>query len=380
MLDEAQGVFPGEPDPLTLFGKWANTEIYIEADAAQVVSREAADARAMRSVYASDSRTDLEGWARGGKLPVALAAWTRLGELPPGEGKDVWQRERQVQESLFRTVESLPDATRRSKLHKYLIATATLRWYDMGERCRNGKGAERDVAAAAEWYCLAARIGHVKSVVSLWTLALDETSPDLVARVPAPDAIQWCEKAADGGDVGAMVLAARAYDQGRLTRADPERARRWFEKAADAGDAWSMLRVGALCEAAKDVEGAVAWYNRAKDRDPRALTRLGWMCANRQLAGLPPDEHRRMWEAAAAQKETGAMLALAEYWEQQRDLTRMVEQYRRAAELRCGEALFRLSQLYREGHGVPADDVEADRLLRQAAECGYPAAKSPTHS
>jgi TPR repeat protein len=55
-------------------------------------------------------------------------------------------------------------------------------------------------------------------------------------------AVQWYRKAADAGDVAAMVsLGALLRKQGK-----EDQAMQWYRKAADAGDAGAMVNVGAL--------------------------------------------------------------------------------------------------------------------------------------
>jgi TPR repeat protein len=53
------------------------------------------------------------------------------------------------------------------------------------------------------------------------------------------------------------------------------------------------------------------------------------------------------------------------------DYAGAVRYYRQAAEQQSAEALFRLGRLYLAGNGVPADRLEADRLLRMAAAMGH---------
>ena len=51
---------------------------------------------------------------------------------------------------------------------------------------------------------------------------------------------EWCEKAADKGDAGAMVTLGLLYHNGQGVAQDYAKAREWFEKAADKGDASAM--------------------------------------------------------------------------------------------------------------------------------------------
>jgi tetratricopeptide (TPR) repeat protein len=78
-------------------------------------------------------------------------------------------------------------------------------------------------------------------------------------------AVQWYRKAADAGNVAAMVsLAALLKKQGK-----EDQAMQWYRKAADAGDADAMVNVGVLLAEQGEKDQAVQWYRKAADAGRR---------------------------------------------------------------------------------------------------------------
>lgn len=78
-------------------------------------------------------------------------------------------------------------------------------------------------------------------------------------------AVQWYRKAADAGDVTAMIsLGALLRKQGKK-----DQAMQWYRKAADAGDADAMVSLGALLAEQGDEDQAAQWYRKAADTGRR---------------------------------------------------------------------------------------------------------------
>jgi tetratricopeptide (TPR) repeat protein len=78
-------------------------------------------------------------------------------------------------------------------------------------------------------------------------------------------AVQWYRKAADAGDVAAMVsLGALLKKQGK-----EDQAMQWYRKAADAGDADAMVNVGVLLAERGEKDQAAQWYRKAADAGRR---------------------------------------------------------------------------------------------------------------
>ncbi len=90
----------------------------------------------------------------------------------------------------------------------------------------------------------------------------DQAPAGLFGAQGAEDqAVQWYRKAADTGDVAAMVsLGALLRKQGK-----EDQAMQWYRRAADAGDADAMVNVGVLLAAQGEEDQAVQWYRKAVD-------------------------------------------------------------------------------------------------------------------
>jgi tetratricopeptide (TPR) repeat protein len=74
-------------------------------------------------------------------------------------------------------------------------------------------------------------------------------------------AVQWYRKAADAGNVAAMVnLGTLLAEQG-----EEDQAMQWYRKAADAGDADAMVNLGTLLAEQGEEDQAVQWYRKAAD-------------------------------------------------------------------------------------------------------------------
>jgi hypothetical protein len=54
------------------------------------------------------------------------------------------------------------------------------------------------------------------------------------------EGVRWILKAANAGDVGAMVTVAQAHENGRGGPKDVRKAVEWYRKAADVGDATAI--------------------------------------------------------------------------------------------------------------------------------------------
>jgi TPR repeat protein len=77
--------------------------------------------------------------------------------------------------------------------------------------------------------------------------------------------VQWYRKAADAGDVAAMVnLGVLLRKQGK-----EDQAMQWYRKAADAGDADAMFNLGAMLAEQGEEDQAVQWYRKAADAGRR---------------------------------------------------------------------------------------------------------------
>ncbi len=198
--------------------------------------------------------------------------------------------------------------------------------------------------------------------------------------------VELLEKAADQGDVEAMIALGRFHD-GKYPGGQrwSEKALDWFSKAAHAGSAEAALLAGELLS---DKEAnvysnrvAAVWFEEAAAMgNVEAMVRAGKM----YLHGVPADQGGRepvyadtgkalklLEEAAEAGNTEARFLCGETYFYGRgwpRDLAKGAEYLKQAAEDGDAEAQYDLGLAYQAGKGVPQDMDEAIRWLRQAAE------------
>lgn len=110
----------------------------------------------------------------------------------------------------------------------------------------------------------AARNGDLEAQFRLARAALldPERSKDATR-----EAIEWLQRAAEGGHTGAMIHLGKLYKSGIGTPQNYDLAVRWLGAAARAGDAEGMVEFGRLHRSGigikQDAVQAYVWFNRA---------------------------------------------------------------------------------------------------------------------
>lgn len=148
-------------------------------------------------------------------------------------------------------------------------------------------------------------------------------------------ALQHIEPLARSGDLAAMTLLGRVYDEGFH---EPLKALPWYRQAAEKGDADAQVQLAELYDAGEgvpaDMDAAVFWY-----------------------------------EKAAAQGHEEAELALAQYYSDDLgDNLRAKGYYQQAADQGSEVAQLKLGLLYLGETGIERDVVQAWLYLSLAAE------------
>lgn len=183
-------------------------------------------------------------------------------------------------------------------------------------------------------------------------------------------------EAAEAGDIPAMAHVGLAYLSGTGTTRNKLSASEWLERAADGGDIVAMIRfaelmmVGgiglpkddAVADASmRDARVAIEQLDFRADTD-RLLELADYLTRN---ATLDQQEYGAgLLRRLAAAGSVGAMLKLAETTYGAENVTWL----RQAAEAGDAVAMRRLSQAYTSGSGVTADaDVARDWMARSAA-------------
>ena len=104
--------------------------------------------------------------------------------------------------------------------------------YHLGRSYEYGKGVEKNITQAIEWYQKSAESGDVRAQKLLGMMYRDGW------KVPqnSAQAVKWLEMAANQNDKDAQVLLGMMYAEGQGVKANRERAIGWFKKAAALGD------------------------------------------------------------------------------------------------------------------------------------------------
>eukprot|EP00899_Mesostigma_viride_P007690 jgi/Mesvir1/16922/Mv15783-RA.1 len=160
-----------------------------------------------------------------------------------------------------------------------------------------GKGEREDIAAAVPWYRQAAERGHVEAMRNLGMCYLKEEQEDArqrregsikhngqyapSTRTPVPEhsthdvtfgdtisAHGWLVRAAELGDVDAMLLVAQCWAKGEGgVEKDDETAVKWYRRAAEAGNVVAAAELGTCihkgCGIYQDPHEAVHWLQAA---------------------------------------------------------------------------------------------------------------------
>ena len=161
-------------------------------------------------------------------------------------------------------------------------------------------------------------------------------------------ALPWCLKAANQGDVGAQSALGWMYDKGRGVTQDYAEAVKWYRKAAEQGLAVAQNNLGWMYKNGEGVTEnhaeAIKWFRKAAEQGYAiAQSWLGYMYYNGQ--GVTKDD------------------AEAIKW------------YRKAAGQGNAYAQYNLGNMYQNGKGVTQSKSEARKWYEKAAAQGDERAK-----
>jgi TPR repeat protein len=252
------------------------------------------------------------------------------------------------------------------------------RLYERGAALYAGTGVVRDINAAAAIWRRAAEVGDARAMVAIGQMYL--VGDGGLAKDPVA-AMQWFQKAASLGDVGAMFHVASGSRDGLGIEKNPMQSLTWFEKAANNGHAPSMSALGALYMKGDIIpqDGALAalWLRKAVDAgDVEAICNLGWM-RERGFGGLTKDENEaaKLYQQAADLGHTRGMYNTAWMFEfgcggKKKDLSRALDWYRKAANNGDSKAMWKVGKFYDEAIGVSEDDAAAVEWYSKSAAAG----------
>ncbi|WP_293904362.1 caspase family protein [Phenylobacterium sp.] len=251
--------------------------------------------------------------------------------------------------------------------------------YNLGVMSLTGKGAPKDVAAAARWFKASGDAGHSGGMVNWGLCRLNGFG---TAKDEA-DGFQWIQKAADKGSPNAMGMLAEAYYRGRGVATDPRQAAGWLQKAVDAGDGPSIAQLADAYErgdgVARDAKRSFDLYQRAAlSGDAEAMVRLGYAYEDGQAVRADNVQAATWYQRAAEAGNSEGMSSLAVMLENgsglSQDYARAADYYRQAANAGDARGYLGLGSLTARGAGMRADPAAAVKLFQAAAERGSAAA------
>ncbi|MBW8881636.1 MAG: sel1 repeat family protein [Asticcacaulis sp.] len=191
----------------------------------------------------------------------------------------------------------------------------------------------------------------------------------------------WFEKAANGGNVKAMMALGDIHNAG-ASEADGDQAVSWYEKAARAGNFEAMRKLGIAYSIGRgrmdpDPTKALPLFEAAAKGGDVVAQRL---YGEALLARLKFDEGES-WLIKAADNgdvPAAAILGNAYYGgvKPMKDLDKAVIWLGKAAEGGDTASQLTYSYMYYDGHGVKKDGAEAYKWLDIAGDSGKPDVRS----
>ena len=192
------------------------------------------------------------------------------------------------------------------------------------------------------------------------------------------------KKAAESGDLAAVINAGICAREGIGRGRDPEEAYRLFKKAADAGDPVGMFYLAVCYDTgvgtAKDIDEAFAWARKSADRKhPKGLALLGLFHSRGEGTKESPVEGLRLLEEAARSGDGYAEVQLGTLLGQgvgtTKDEARALRLFRSSAEKGTRLGWARLGDAHYFGIGTRVDHEEAVACWLKGAEQGHPGAQ-----
>ncbi len=145
--------------------------------------------------------------------------------------------------------------------------------YELGMKLRDGRGVERDQAAASNWFKAGAELGHIPSTVRYAKML--EKGEGIAKDLSG--AMSFYQRAADKGSREATHALAALFASGSNGNADFKQAFTLFDRAARAGYVDSQYNLGVLYAAGQGVKPNLAesykWFSiAAQGGDKNAAT------------------------------------------------------------------------------------------------------------
>ena len=186
-------------------------------------------------------------------------------------------------------------------------------------------------------------------------------------------AVEWLEKAAQGGVAEALFQLGKCYWEGKGVEADKFTACQYFMRGEEESDAETQRQFE------EDIRTAVLWLKKAVELGmPKAQYITGMECLKKKNL-----ENAAYWFGKAAEQgmaEAQYQVGLLIEQAIEGSLDRAVDWYKKAAKQGCVEAKYRLSDLYFSDRIRYVNYIQVEKIfkyLKETAELGY--ARSQYH-
>ncbi|WP_051908530.1 tetratricopeptide repeat protein [Candidatus Odyssella acanthamoebae] len=245
--------------------------------------------------------------------------------------------------------------------------------YNLGQCYLFGKGVDKDLNQAVEWYRKAAENNHAAAQYNLGQCYLFGKGVDKDLN----QAVEWYRKAAEQNHAAAQYSLGWCYDHSIGVERDPREAVEWYRKAAEQNYAEAQYNLGICYAYGKGVEQdpkeAVEWYRKATEQNHAAAQySLGWCYDHSKGVEQDLKEAVEWYRKAAEQNHAAAQYSLGWCYDHSigvdKDLNQAFEWYRKAAEKNYAEAQYALGVCYEDGKGIDKDLNQAVEWYGKAAE------------
>ena len=140
---------------------------------------------------------------------------------------------------------------------------------------------QNNYSDAVKWFRKAADLGNVEAMLSLGMCYIGGKG----VKQDDVEVMKWLRKAAELGDAFAMEMLASGYSNGKGVKKDDKEAAVWYRKAAEQGRVDAMNSIGDCYRYGngvdEDATEAVKWYRKAAEQGHiEAQKNLGWMYVN----------------------------------------------------------------------------------------------------
>ncbi|MGN0954237.1 tetratricopeptide repeat protein [Dialister sp.] len=249
--------------------------------------------------------------------------------------------------------------------------------FQLGCCFRDGIGTERDIRKAVTCFEKASAHGSREADTALWDIYTAEGLKDEEGHTlyDPEKGFSHLRLAAQRGDEEALMGLGSSYFRGTGTEVNLEKAEQCFQKAWAAGNTMAGTMLGILYvygygSPDDEVKGTSYLKQAAMEGDSDAFRELAVCLLHGRGVAQDVDQGLQMLENLAEGKDPMAFTVLGNWYVEQRDPEKALENYKKAADLGEPKAEYALAHFYLAGTVVPRNLRKAQELLQRAAMKG----------